>query len=85
MPAIGESAAVLDRIYRDEIGHVAVGMRWFAFFCRERGRDPEAAFHGCVRRYFTGAVKPPFNRDARNAAGLPAAYYETLACAAAAA
>jgi len=28
-----ESAAVLDRIYRDEIGHVAVGARWFEWLC----------------------------------------------------
>src|SRR5882757_9845099 len=29
------SAAVLERIYRDEIGHVARGMRWFDHFARE--------------------------------------------------
>ena len=34
-----------------------------------------------VRRYFTGALKPPFNRAARDAAGVPSAYYEPLACA----
>jgi uncharacterized ferritin-like protein (DUF455 family) len=79
----GESAAILDRIYRDEIGHVAAGSRWFAWLCRERGEDPAAVFHDRVRRYFSGALKPPFNRMAREEAGLPAAYYEPLACAAA--
>lgn len=73
------SAAVLDRIYRDEIGHVAVGVRWFRRLCRERGLDPEATFHDGVRRHFTGALKPPFNREAREAADFPAAYYEPLA------
>src|SRR5439155_4813440 len=34
------SAAVLRRIYQDEIGHVAVGLRWFEWLCRERGIDP---------------------------------------------
>lgn len=77
------SAAILGRIYRDEIGHVAAGRRWFERLCRERGDDPEAVFHAKVRRYFTGALKPPFNRAARDQAGLPAAYYEPLACAAA--
>jgi uncharacterized ferritin-like protein (DUF455 family) len=79
----GESATILDRIYRDEIGHVAAGSRWFAWLCRERGEDPAAVFQDRVRRYFTGALKPPFNRTAREEAGFPAAYYEPLACAAA--
>ena len=75
-----ESAEILDRIYQDEIGHVAVGMRWFEWLCRERGLDPEAAFHELVRRHFTGALKPPFNHAGRDAASFPAGYYEPLAC-----
>jgi uncharacterized ferritin-like protein (DUF455 family) len=73
------SAAVLRRIYQDEIGHVAVGLRWFDWLCHRRGLDPAAAFHDCVRRHFTGALKPPFNVEARVAAGFPATYYEPLA------
>jgi uncharacterized ferritin-like protein (DUF455 family) len=74
-----DSAAILDRISDDEIGHVAVGVRWFDLVCRERGLDPESTFHDRVRRYFTGALKPPFNRGARDQAGFPAVYYEELA------
>ena len=74
-----ESATVLRRIYQDEIGHVAVGMRWFDWLSRERGLDPVAAFHDRVRRHFSGALKPPFNVEARSAAGFPAGYYEPLA------
>ena len=77
----GESAAVLARVYRDEVGHVAVGVRWFDRLCHERSLDPEAAFHDRVRRYFSRALKPPFNREARDRAGFPVAYYEKLACA----
>jgi uncharacterized ferritin-like protein (DUF455 family) len=73
------SAAMLRRIYEDEIGHVAAGARWFERLCRQRGLNPEAAFHDNLRRYFTGALKPPFNREARDVAGLPAAYYKPLA------
>jgi uncharacterized ferritin-like protein (DUF455 family) len=73
------SAAILRRLYEDEIGHVAVGARWFERLCRQRGLAPEAAFHDRVRRYFSGVLKPPFNREARDAAGFPAAYYEPLA------
>src|SRR5206468_6005185 len=28
------TAAILHRIYRDEIGHVAIGMRWFERLCQ---------------------------------------------------
>jgi uncharacterized ferritin-like protein (DUF455 family) len=74
-----ESAAVLDRIYRDEIGHVAVGARWFERLCCERGEGPAAVYGDRVRCYFRGALKPPFNRAARDAAGLPAGWYEPIA------
>ena len=73
------TAAILHRIYRDEIGHVAVGLRWFDRLCRERGLAPEAVFHERVRRCFKGELKPPFNHAARAAAGFPPHYYEPLA------
>lgn len=76
-----DSAAVLDRIYRDEIGHVAVGAKWFERLCRDAGVDPAATFQDRVSRYFKGALKPPFNRAARDAAGFPAGYYEPFASA----
>ena len=71
-----DSAVILERIYADEIGHVAVGARWLAQLCRERGLDPADTFHDRVRRYFVGALKPPFNHKARQAAGMPAAFYD---------
>ena len=74
-----ESAAILRRIYRDEIGHVATGLRWLDRLCWARGLDPQAVFQERVRRFFKGDLKPPFNREARNAAGFPADYYEPLA------
>jgi uncharacterized ferritin-like protein (DUF455 family) len=73
-----ESAAVLRRIYCDEIDHVAAGVRWFDELCRARGLVPEETFRGHVRRYFKGELKPPFNQEARAAAGFPARYYEPL-------
>ena len=73
------SAAILRHIYQQEIGHVAVGLRWFARLCRDRGLSAEQVFHERVRRCFKGDLKPPFNRAARDAAGFPAAYYEPLA------
>jgi uncharacterized ferritin-like protein (DUF455 family) len=73
------SAALLARLHRDEIGHVAVGLRWFEALCHASGLAPVATFHDLVRRRFTGGVKPPFNLEARAAAGFPAPYYEPLA------
>ena len=73
------SAAILRQIYCDEIHHVAVGLRWFEHLCRTRGFVPEVVFHERVRRCFKGDLKPPFNHEARAAAGFPARYYEPLA------
>jgi uncharacterized ferritin-like protein (DUF455 family) len=73
------SAAILRHIYRQEIGHVAIGRRWFERLCRSRGLVPEHVFGERVRRCFKGSLKPPFNHAARAAAGFPASYYEPLA------
>lgn len=73
------SAAVLRRIYHDEIGHVATGMRWFDRLCHALGLAAEEVFHERVQRFFKGVVKPPFNHPARSAAGFPREYYEPLA------
>ena len=37
-----DAVAILDVILRDEIGHVALGVRWFAEFCAARGLEPVA-------------------------------------------
>lgn len=36
-------------------------------------------FHDTVRRYFRGALKPPFNETARKAAGFAPEWFEPLA------
>lgn len=73
------SADALEIIYRDEIGHVAAGKRWFDHFAAERGQDPMAAWQQLVQKHFRGRLKPPFNHAARDAAGFSAAFYEPLA------
>jgi uncharacterized ferritin-like protein (DUF455 family) len=74
-----ESAAILERIYGDEIGHVAVGVRWFVRVCDMRSIDPATTFRDRVRRHFSGALKPPFNEVARGRAGMPREFYSSLA------
>jgi uncharacterized ferritin-like protein (DUF455 family) len=75
----GDSAAVLRVILGDEIGHVAIGVRWFRWDCARRGCDPAASYRELVRRHFKGALKPPFNDAARGAAGLTPEFYQALA------
>jgi len=73
-----DSAAMLEIIYREEIGHVAIGHRWFAFECARRNADPQQHWKELVDRHFRGAPKPPFNTDARDAAGMPQDWYLTV-------
>jgi len=73
-----ESAAVLQIIYDDEIGHVAAGRQWYAAVCRRAGLDETQTFHEKVRQYFHGLLKPPFNREGRDLAGMPSEFYMPL-------
>lgn len=74
-----KSAAILARIYRDEIRHVAAGARWFEFACAEKGFAPIPHWQKLVRAHFRGTLKPPFNDSARAAAGLSREYYTGVA------
>lgn len=67
-----DSVAVLEVIYRDEISHVAVGRKWFEHFCDDA---PEETWRRLVKEHFRGAVKPPFNEEARAEAGFGTGYY----------
>ncbi|MEX0759718.1 MAG: ferritin-like domain-containing protein [Tistlia sp.] len=74
-----DSAAVLQVIYDEEIGHVATGKRWFAWLCERRGLEPVATWQALVRKHFRGQLKRPFNEPGRAEAGLPADWYAPLA------
>ncbi|MET1111324.1 MAG: ferritin-like domain-containing protein [Allosphingosinicella sp.] len=75
------SAAILGRIYRDEIRHVAAGSRWFKWGCESHRIEPVSAWKQLVATHFRGALKPPFNDSARDEAGLSRDYYAALAVA----
>jgi uncharacterized ferritin-like protein (DUF455 family) len=75
----GRSAAILNRIYRDEIRHVAAGMRWFRYACESAQQAAVETWRRLVSRHFRGVVKPPFNDSARDEAGLSREYYVGLA------
>ncbi|HEY7810319.1 MAG TPA: ferritin-like domain-containing protein [Allosphingosinicella sp.] len=69
------SAAILNRIYRDEIRHVRAGTRWFLDACEKRRIAPVAEWKRLVGARFRGAIKPPFNDSARDEAGLSRDFY----------
>jgi uncharacterized ferritin-like protein (DUF455 family) len=71
LAAAGDAAgaAILDVILRDEIGHVAIGNRWFRWLCAERGLDPVAAYDSLAAAHGAPRLRGPFNLPARRAAG----------------
>ncbi len=77
----GETRAVeaMEVIYAEEVHHVSYGSKWFHFLCGRHDLDPKDVFHDLVRRYFHGALKPPFNEEKRAEAGLPPDFYWPLA------
>ncbi|MES2070418.1 MAG: ferritin-like domain-containing protein [Pseudomonadota bacterium] len=76
----GDAAAaqILDIILRDEIGHVAIGNRWFAYLCEQRALDPLTAYAALAQQYRAPQMRPPFNIEARRAAGFSEAELTAL-------
>lgn len=64
-----EAAEILDIILRDEIGHVAIGNRWFNWLCEQRGLAPITAYDALAKQYNAPAMRKPLNMDARRKAG----------------
>jgi len=54
-------AEILDIILRDEIGHVAIGNRWYAWMCEQRGLDPVATYAHLAAQYQAPRLRRPFN------------------------
>jgi uncharacterized ferritin-like protein (DUF455 family) len=67
----GDARAVeiLDIVLRDEVGHVAIGNRWYRWLCERDGLDPIAHYAALLQRHEAPQPRPPFNLDARRRAG----------------
>ncbi len=63
------SAAILARIYTDEITHVAVGNRWFRYCCEVRDVDGIAVFRDLLKGGHSAWLRSPYNDAARFEAG----------------
>ncbi|VWX62669.1 conserved hypothetical protein [Burkholderiales bacterium 8X] len=73
-----EACAILDIILRDEIGHVAIGNRWYRWLCERQGLDPVAHYRILYRRHEAPRLRAPFNLEARTLAGFTGDELEQL-------
>jgi uncharacterized ferritin-like protein (DUF455 family) len=64
-----KAVAILAIIERDEIGHVAIGNRWYLHLCQERGLEPVQTFRRLLKEFDAPPLKPPFNIEARRKSG----------------
>ncbi len=80
LQAVGDSVGVglLEIILRDEIGHVAVGDRWFRHLCAARGLPVVETYRDLLAEYLRGPVRGPLHRPARLAAGFSAEELDAL-------
>ncbi len=63
------AAEILDVILREEVGHVAIGNRWFFWACQREGAVPRQRYEQLLEQYQAPRPRPPLNLDARRAAG----------------
>jgi len=75
-----KAAGILDIILRDEIGHVAIGSRWYGWLCAERGMEPISTYAALARQFKAPPLRGPFNIEARKAAGFTDAELSAFLC-----
>ena len=65
-----KGAEILDLILEEEIGHVAIGNRWFHHVCAERGLNPTEHYRALLTEHMPDyRLRAPINVEARKAAG----------------
>jgi uncharacterized ferritin-like protein (DUF455 family) len=74
----GRGVAILEKIYQEEIGHVAIGSRWFQALCQDQGLDPEKHFVELIAEHLPRMKQGPFNHAGRHAAGFSDAELQGL-------
>ncbi|MDD4927765.1 MAG: ferritin-like domain-containing protein [Gallionella sp.] len=72
------AAAIMDIILRDEVGHVAIGNRWYGYLCGQRGLDMTATYADLAVKHAAPVLRGPFNFPARRAAGFTEAELAAL-------
>jgi len=66
---VHDVVAILKTILHDEVGHVAIGNRWYAYLCDQRNLEPLVTFRTLLREYNAPRLRGPLHTDARRAAG----------------
>jgi uncharacterized ferritin-like protein (DUF455 family) len=79
----GDARAVeiLGLILADEVGHVAIGNRWYRWLCARDALDPLAHYDRLAAEHQAPRPQPPFNLAARQRAGFSAAELARLGAA----
>ena len=80
LKSVGDQSAVdiLTTIYQDEIQHVAIGSKWYHYFCDLQNLEPRATFRRLVDKHLHGGIRGPLNISARLMAGFDAEELEGL-------
>lgn len=68
-PSALQAIAILDVILDEEVGHVAIGNRWYHWLCARDGIDAEDFYARAAIAHDAPRLKPPFNLLARRRAG----------------
>ncbi|MDE2417349.1 MAG: ferritin-like domain-containing protein [Burkholderiales bacterium] len=68
-PAAWSAIAILDIILTEEVGHVAIGNRWYHWLCERDGLDAQEFYAQAALQHDAPRLKPPFNILARRQAG----------------
>jgi len=75
---LDDDADMLEAIYRDELVHVAAGIKWFNIIADDADRPRVETYRSLVQQYFKGRVRGPFNTSGRSQANFSAEYYENI-------
>jgi uncharacterized ferritin-like protein (DUF455 family) len=64
-----KGADIVTIILHDEIGHVAIGNRWYNWLCEQRGLNPISTYAELATQHRAPKLLGPFNIKARRVAG----------------
>jgi uncharacterized ferritin-like protein (DUF455 family) len=64
-----DAVKIMENILHDEIGHVAIGNRWYKYLCGQRGLEPLHTFRTLLHEYNAPKLRGPLHTTARLAAG----------------
>ena len=78
-PSALAAVEIFNAILDEEVGHVAIGNRWYHWLCARDGLDAEAFYREMADRHGAPTLKPPFNLQARRQAGFTEKEIQALA------